>query len=240
MARLYVFAEGQTEQTFADTLLKPHLARRGVYLPQTRPGLDGPEEELGSRRGGGRHYLPMRKDIRRFLKQEQGAEIFFTTMIDLYSLYADFPKLTGAKKLRHNPYKRIAFLESAFGDDIGDGRFIPHLQLHEYEAYLFADLTGLDLFYEDAQKLANLKAISDDHASPEVTDHGPETAPSKRIITQFPDYEGAKSVVGPQVAELIGLKTIRDKFPHFDRWLSQLEKLGSIATFERRPAPKGP
>ncbi len=32
MARLYLFAEGQTEQTFASTVLVPHLARFGVYL----------------------------------------------------------------------------------------------------------------------------------------------------------------------------------------------------------------
>ena len=32
MPRLYLFAEGQTEQTFADTVLKPHLANVGVYL----------------------------------------------------------------------------------------------------------------------------------------------------------------------------------------------------------------
>ena len=32
MARLYLFAEGQTEQTFADTVLKPHLANFGVYM----------------------------------------------------------------------------------------------------------------------------------------------------------------------------------------------------------------
>lgn len=32
MARLYLFAEGLTEQTFADTVLKPHLANFGVYM----------------------------------------------------------------------------------------------------------------------------------------------------------------------------------------------------------------
>ena len=31
MVRLYLFAEGRTEQTFADTLLNPHLAKHGVY-----------------------------------------------------------------------------------------------------------------------------------------------------------------------------------------------------------------
>lgn len=32
MVRLYLFAEGQTEQTFADNLIKPHLAQYQVYL----------------------------------------------------------------------------------------------------------------------------------------------------------------------------------------------------------------
>jgi len=32
MARLYIFAEGQTEQTFAAQLLRPHLATYGVYV----------------------------------------------------------------------------------------------------------------------------------------------------------------------------------------------------------------
>ena len=32
MARLYLFAEGRTEQTFANAVLSPHLADHGVYL----------------------------------------------------------------------------------------------------------------------------------------------------------------------------------------------------------------
>lgn len=32
MVRLYLFAEGQTDQTFADTLIKPHLAQYEVYM----------------------------------------------------------------------------------------------------------------------------------------------------------------------------------------------------------------
>ena len=32
MPRLYLFAEGQTEQTFAATVLRPHLANWGVYI----------------------------------------------------------------------------------------------------------------------------------------------------------------------------------------------------------------
>ena len=32
MPRLHMFVEGTTEQVFADTVLKPHLANHGVYL----------------------------------------------------------------------------------------------------------------------------------------------------------------------------------------------------------------
>lgn len=32
MCHLYLYVEGQTEQTFADTVLKPHLAQFEVYL----------------------------------------------------------------------------------------------------------------------------------------------------------------------------------------------------------------
>jgi hypothetical protein len=229
MARLYLFAEGQTEQTFADTLLKPHLAHFGVYL--NKPVLVLTARKKGQLyRGGGRHYVPIKEDIRRFFKQERGADVFFTTMIDLYALYADFPRREEAEAFRHDPHRRIAFLESAFGDDIGDARFVPHLQLHEFEAYLFADLDGLQLFYDEPKKIAQLRSVADACTNPELVDDGPESAPSKRIIAQFPDYEDAKSVVGPQVAELIGLQTIRDRCPHFHQWLSRLETLaGTMA-----------
>jgi hypothetical protein len=84
MARLYLFAEGTTEQTFADTVLKPHLANLGVYLHP--PVLIAHARRKGKiHRGGGRKYLPMKNDILRFLAQEKAGDVFFTTMIDLYA-----------------------------------------------------------------------------------------------------------------------------------------------------------
>jgi Domain of unknown function (DUF4276) len=59
-----------------------------------------------------------------------------------------------------------------------------------------------------------------------LIDDGRDSAPSKRIIAELPDYEDAKPAVGPQVAELIGLNVIRGKCPHFAAWLSRLEQLG--------------
>jgi len=169
----------------------------------------------------------MKNDILRFLAQERAGDVFFTTMIDLYGIHAEFPGLDEAEKLRPLPDKRVEFLERAFTKDIGDIRFIPYIQLHEYEAYLFSDPTCFAYFYDHHEKeIAALKAIADAYTTPELIDDGQHSAPSKRIIAQLPDYEDAKPAVGPQVAELIGQDVIRGKCPHFAAWLSRLEKLG--------------
>jgi uncharacterized protein DUF4276 len=96
-------------------------------------------------------------------------------------------------------------------------------------SYLFSDPTWFEYFYDRHQsQIAALKAIADRHATPELIDDGTNSAPSKRIIAELPDYEDAKAAVGPQVAELIGLDLIRKKCPHFAAWMSRLEKLGHL------------
>jgi hypothetical protein len=169
----------------------------------------------------------MKDDIHRLLKQEKDGDVFFTMMIDLYGIPAEFPGLAEAEKLRHLPDKRVEALEQAFAKDINDGRFVPYIQLHEFEAYLFSDPTCFGYFYDHHEKqIAALKTIAEAHATPELIDDGQHSAPSKRIIAELPDYEDAKSAISPQVAELIGLNVIRGKCPHFAAWLTRLEKLG--------------
>jgi hypothetical protein len=230
MPRLYLFAEGATELTFADTLLKPHLAHFGMYLHP--PVLIAHAKKKGRvHRGGGRKYVPMKNDIQRFLLQEKGRDVFFTTMIDLYAIHREFPALDDVEKLRHLPKQRVEALEQAFAEDIGDARFVPYLQLHEFEAYLFSDPSSFRYFYDHHEKqIEALLAIANQYATPELIDDGPHTAPSKRIVAELPDYEDAKAAVGPQVAELIGLEVIRGKCPHFASWLARLEKLGAGLT----------
>ncbi len=226
MARLYLFAEGQTEETFADILLSAHLANHGVFLHN--PTQIAHARRRGKvHRGGGRNYTPMKDDILRFISQHRGADVFFTTLIDLYAIHPGFPKLDESEGFRHSPLQRVEFLERAFADDVGDSRFVPYIQLHEYEAYLFSDPTCFEYFYDRKKEIATLQAIADSHHTPELIDDGPNSAPSKRIIAQIPDYELAKAVVGPQLAVLIGLDVIRAKCPHFNAWLSRLETLGT-------------
>jgi hypothetical protein len=229
MVRLYLFAEGQTEQIFARLVLAPHLAAFKVYLHN--PVLVANARRKGIvHRGGGRHYLPMKNDIVRFLRQDGSSEAFFTTMIDLYAIHPDFPGLSDAERLRYSPPSRVEFLEKAFAQDLCDRRFIPYIQLHEFEAYLFSQPEQFRPYYPTADgPIAALKAIAEQYPTPELIDDGRQTAPSKRIVAELPDYEDAKTVVGTQVAEAIGLDVIRQKCPHFNSWLFKLEALaGSI------------
>ncbi len=226
MARLYLFVEGSTEQTFANTVLSPHLAALGVFL-QPAVQIAHARRRGIPHRGGGRKYLPMRNDIERFTKQEKDNDVYFSTIIDLYALAPEFPGLNEAEKFRHDPYQRVRSLQDAWQADLPDRRFIPFIVLHEFEAYLFSKPEEFSLFYpEGISQVANLREIADSVQSPELINDGQHTAPSKRIIGAFPDYGRSKAAIGPQVADLIGLKLIRYCCPHFDSWIKRLESLG--------------
>ena len=227
MPRLHMFVEGATEQVFADTVLKPHLANFGVFL--NRPVLVAHAKKKGHiHRGGGRRFRPMQNDIDRRRKDDSGADAHFTTMIDLYALCSDFPGRDDADKVRFDPYKRVVSLEESWAEETADHRFIPFIQLHEYEAYLFVDVSKFAEFFDRPRRgIAELQKVADSVDSPELIDDGQHTAPSKRIIAQFPTYDKLKTSVGPQMAAAIGLPAIRSRCPHFDRWLCRLEQLGA-------------
>jgi hypothetical protein len=235
MCHLYLYVEGQTEQTFADTVLKPHLAQFGVYL------MGAVLAEFGRKkgrvfRGGVTRYDPFRRGLANLLKQHDRQGVVISTMVDLYALPNDFPGWEEANGLRHDPYGRVARLEERFAEDVRNPRFVPYIQLHEFEALLFADPGQLALFYHDKPgELAALQAVTDIHPSPELINDGKTTAPSKRIIAQLPDYEGAKPVVGPQVAAKTGLDALRAKCRHFHEWVGRLEQLGSVPVSPEQP-----
>ena len=121
----------------------------------------------------------MKNDILRFLLQEKGGDIFFTTMIDLYALPTRFPRRDEADGLRNDPFQRVEFLEQAFADDINDQRFIPYIQLHEYEAILFSEPSWFGYYYgHHGAQIAALQGIADQYSTPELIDDGPTSAPS--------------------------------------------------------------
>lgn len=223
MIRLNLIVEGHAEETFVRDVLAPHLAGFEVWAGARRV-------ETGRRRGrvfrgGMTSYEKARGDIRRWLAQERSADARFSTMFDLYRLPKGFPGFEEAARKR-DPYEKVKALERRLRQDVDDRRFLPYIQLHEFEALLFADIGKLAHRFPDHESA--IEALVDTAAryeGPEWIDDGAETAPSKRIGARVPPYLSAKATAGPQVAADIGLPAIREQCPHFDRWVSDLEKL---------------
>lgn len=223
MIRLHITAEGHTEQAFVKTILAPHLAVYGVYA-DARCVLTSKDKRAAKEyRGGLQSYIKAKNDIVEWLKKDQNADCRFTTMFDLYALPKNFPGYTQAMKAQ-DKYKRIEILESAMAEDIDDRRFIPYIQLHEFEALILADPRHLDWEYlEHDRPINNLIAMVSDQ-NPELINDGAQTAPSKRILSEIPEYD--KFTAGVSVVGKIGLQTLREKCRHFNDWITRLEQLG--------------
>ena len=226
--RLNFIVEGQTEETFVNRQLKPHLAQRliSVYVRCVQTS----RKRNIKHRGGVPSYAQARGDISRWMREQpqpKHRNVRFTTMFDLFRLPEDFP---GYRAAAHepDPGRRAIALENAMLEDIGDERLVPYIQVHEFEALVLADPQELSSLYpESAAGVRQLVTIAGDYRSPEEINGDPTTAPSKRILQKIPNYR--KSASGPTITGRIGLPTLRDKCPHFGKWVDRLEALGSSA-----------
>jgi len=219
---VYVIVEGQAEETFVRDVLLPHLLGLRV---RPDPLLTGVRKDRPTHKGGHRNtYSAIRDDILSALKQHgrRGARV--STMLDLYALPDDFPGYTTASS-SPDPYRRVESIEAAMADSIADHRFVPYIQLHEFEALLLCDPPKIaEEYFEYEEQVRLLESSLSAFRGPEwVNDHR-QTAPSKRLEKHVPAYD--KRLGGPRIAQAIGLATLRERCPHFGEWLGKLETLG--------------
>lgn len=221
--RLNFIVEGQTEERFVNTVLRDHFADRSIIAVAHRVTTRRRRRAHHlTYRGGLTTYRHASADIRRWVREDRSGSVRFTTMFDLYRLPPDFPRYAAAAEVS-DPYARVAMLESGMSEDIGDRRFIPYIQLHEFEALLFTDIQKLDTQFPDRRsEIQRLVKTAAKLGSPELVDDGATTAPSKRITAAIPEYAERKAAAGPIVAAKIGLPTLRSKCRHFRQWLQRL------------------
>lgn len=222
MIRLNIIVEGQTEETFVRELLAEHLGQHAVFA--TARCVETGRSKRRIHRGGLVGYLKARKDIQSWLKQDKHA--FVSTMFDYYALPSDFPQ-PARPRGSESSLEWAVKLEQALAADINDSRFVPYLQVHEFEALLFSDVlrTGeaLGAGTAQARRLQDIRAAFE---TPEHINDSPETAPSKRLLELFPAYD--KPAFGSLIVKRIGLGPIRQACPHFSSWLEKLERLGEF------------
>jgi Domain of unknown function (DUF4276) len=213
MIRLYVMAEGLTEANFVSQLLKPHLELRmpgGVAV--RAPRLDGHYT-----------YAGLKKDARRLLGAA-GSGVVVTTMIDLFKIARDFPGISDPANAAP-PQERVRHLEERCRADFGDERFVPYIQLHEFEALVLSDLPVLAEQHPNRRRAIRELAARLDRKfeSPEHVDR--LEPPSYRIRAVVPEYQ--KAVDGVITTTKIGLSKLRQRCQHFGGWLDALERVGT-------------
>ena len=140
-------------------------------------------------------------------------------MFDYYGLPNDFPVYNNTSG---TCYQKVEAAEKAFSADIGNQKFIPYIQLHEFEGLLFSSPKAIatTLGHGSASILAFIQQIRNAFKTPEEINQGADTHPSRRILNLFPSYN--KPVFGSLIAQRTGLQVIRDNCPHFNNWVTKL------------------
>ena len=218
MKRVVIICEGETEREFCKTLLATHFAKKDIHI----------QSPLIKRSMGGIvRWGILKKEVETYLREKA---VFVTMLIDYYGLYSKYHFPGWEESLRIvDKNDRMYFLEAAMQNDIKDSarhRFIPYLQLHEFEGLLFNDI---NIFYEQVPKeelvgIAELKQTFRDYPdNPEMINNNRETSPSHRLERIISGYN--KILYGHYFAEAIGLDRMRNKSPRFHEWINRIERI---------------
>jgi len=221
VTRVSVIVEGPTERSFVQEVLAPLLWAREIYLTATMLGVPG-------HRNGRTNYARVKRDVLGRLKEDSTA--YCTTMFDFYGLGRGFPGMPLPPNLSN--LDKVIHLERAMKEDIiaavadlrPDVRFLPYLQLHEFEGLLFSDPAAFAKGIDQSRLAAQFQAIRQSFPTPEDIDDNPDTAPSKRVLDLYDSYN--KVLDGTRTATAVGIEAMRNQCPHFQDWISSLERLG--------------
>ncbi len=218
MKRIIVIGEGQTEQSFCNDVLKPYFSSIAIYIENP---------VIKKNKGGIVNWQALKHQIETHLLQDPTA--FVTMLIDYYGLHShhQYPDWEEVEKIV-DKNSRMKKLEDAMQLNIEVGlqkRFIPYIQLHEFEALLFSEIEVFDRSFEEYEFISYdylVETISK-NSNPEMINNGNETAPSKRLEKIIKGYD--KVAFGSLLAHDIGLEKIRSKCPRFNNWITRLESI---------------
>lgn len=202
MIRLAIVVEGETEEEFVNKLLSPYLYTHGVWANPHPLGGNVTVERLGS------------EMAMYFWSYDR-----VTSLVDFYGFRNKGQVSREALEVRI--FQQVDAQIKVSWDQT---RVFPYVQQHEFEALLFSDVTVFEeLIDRPPNLIQKLEAIRSNVSTPEDINDGRDTHPSKRISNLIPTYQ--KRVVGPYLAEILGLSVIRSACPRFGKWIDRLESL---------------
>ncbi|MBN8706470.1 MAG: DUF4276 family protein [Bacteroidetes bacterium] len=223
MVHVNILVEGQTEEQFVKLVLYPYLLSKHITLVpiiiSTKRLREGGKFKGGLTNSNFDNFID---DLTQLLRSTPHG--YVTTFVDFYALPSRFPGYQ-ERLGKRTQLEKVEFLEQKLAEHLGSPtNFIPYIQLHEFEALLFSDKSGFEnLVSPSDAKLEKLKAIIDSYPNPEDINEGAETAPSKRILANYPGYN--KVVEGNMLAIEIGMDKLMEKCGHFRAFIEKLISL---------------
>ena len=215
MKTVYIYCEGQTEESFVNKVLYPFFLKQDIAaIPIVCTTSRTAAKKY---RGGVQSYSKIKSELTMLCKQHKHA--YVTTMFDYYGMPDDTP---GIDCKEADLYNRMSVIESAINADIGMHNCMFHFNLHEFEALLFSQPASFSLIA--AQNIVDcLQKIRDDFPTPEHINNSVLTAPSKRIEALIPNYAKVKN--GALLSESIGIETILAECTHFREWVQRIMQI---------------
>lgn len=216
MKRLIIVCEGPTENEFCLNVLAPELLRNGIVV----------EAPLVKRSNGG--IVPWSAIKRQIEKHLQEGEAYVSLLVDYYGI-KDSYKFPGwlERKNYSTMSARWQFLCAEMKGDIKSAlatRFIPYMQIHEFESLLFSNINVFkDNFERNEMNFSILEEAIREFHNPEEINSRPDLAPSKRLLNAIPRYQ--KSLDGNYIALDIGLEKIMEMCPLFRQWVQTLRAI---------------
>ena len=220
MIRVHVICEGQSEEAFVNEILCPSFYAQGIQLLPALIGRPG-------HKGGNFKFERLLPEVEKRLLGDTNC--YCTTFFDFYGLPESFPGKedvtdndTIAQKSSKVNQATIIKLTEKLGEN-AMRRFIPFIQMYEFEGLLFSDPEKMALGMDKPDLIEHFQQISDGFTTPEHINNSPQTAPSKRIINVIRGYE--KPLMGVLAAFEVGLDSMRENCQLFNQWLTQIEAI---------------
>lgn len=223
MIRIHVICEGQTEEMFINDVLSEQFIPLGIYLYPSLIGKPG-------HKGGNFKFERVLSDVETLLLGD--TKSYCTTFFDFYGLPEDFPgkreavTLSNIKTKQNMINDRLVQQLSMHINESAMRRFIPYIQLYEFEGLLFSDPKSMASEVGRPDLVDKFAAIRNKFETPEHVNNSTDTAPSKRIKNHFVQYD--KVIHGSLIALEIGVKTICAECYLFDEWINKLKSVKAL------------
>jgi hypothetical protein len=220
MYNIFLIVEGDTEESFYKNVFQEHYKGRIVFSVTKMPSKRNLYKRDG--KGGRVSYQTFLDSMKRYLSSATHCQkiIFIYDYYGLDKTFKDhFNGSENTLDLKIESIKKR--LESA----VANHKFSIFLQVHEFEALLFSNPEVIANHFNDPIKVGKLtQQLEAVNYNPELINDNIKTAPSKRLIELFPQFEYGKTSDGVIIASKIGIQKMKEMCPHFRNFCESLEK----------------